>query len=240
MAKTDPISRHPAKLPLALSVIIALVFILAEVFTEGWYRWHEMRTADNPTWSFRWPDALGSPGHVRDFQEYPVAGGEVLHFDRSRGATWLDAHPYRWMVTVLEWNPGKKVSAMDARHNPTICLPSVGLELVRELGEIRVPTAAGEITLRGYEFRRGEATPYVFSASIRRKALPDPEFRSGKWERRITQFERALFGNRQSPERILLIAVEGPRSPAEAEQALWETLPDWVKVEKSSPVLGLR
>lgn len=226
MDKTTPSARIPRRVWLVLGLVLALL-VIAEVGAELWYRWHEARATVNPSWAFRWPDANSSPANVRNFRELPVAGQELLHFDRARGATWSDGQA-QWVVMVIEWDPGKKVSAMDSRHNPVICLPSTGFELVREIGGVRVPTSAGDLTFRGYEFRQGGRTPWVFSTSIRPLDLPEPVFRAGRLERRITQFERAVFGNRQSPERILLVAIDGPRTQAEAEQTLRRIAPTWV------------
>ncbi len=214
-------------------ILIALVagwFVAAEAVTELWYRAAESEAAPNPAWTFLWPDeAPAGTVPARGFREFEVVGEEVLHFDRARGASWQDNAGNRWIVTVLEWDPGAKVSAMDSRHNPIICLPSMGFELQQELGVTKVPTAVGDITFRGYEFRRPNgATPYVFSAVIRPLAIRDAEYRAGRLERRITQFEKAVNGNRQSPERVLLIAVEGPRSPEAADAALRQAFPDWL------------
>lgn len=229
-------SRPAGRLVGGIALALALWFALSEGATEIWYRVHEMRARKNPPWSFQWPDAPAARAAgvvAANFQEFPVAGQELLHFDRARAATWQAADGNRWIVTVLEWNPGTKASAMDSRHNPIICLPSVGFELVKELGSAKMPTAAGDITFRGYEFRRGGGKPYVFSAVIRSLEMPEGTLRSGRMERRLTQLEKAVNGNRQSPERILLIAVEGPTSPDAAERALREILPDWVKPIKS-------
>jgi hypothetical protein len=215
-----------------IAIAVALWFALSEGATEIWYRLHEMRATKNPAWSFLWPDSPEAQAEgisVANFQEFPVAGQEVLHFDRARAATW-QAGDIRWIVTVLEWNPGTKASAMDSRHNPMICLPSVGFQLVRELGSSKISSPVGDISFRGYEFRRGGGTPYVFSAIIRPLEMPEGTLRSGRFERRLTQLEKAVNGNRQSPERILLIAVEGPKTPEAAEKALRETFPGWVKV----------
>jgi hypothetical protein len=214
-----------------IAVLVVVLFLVGEGLTELWYRLHEERASRNPEWSFRWPDE--GPSKPQPFQEFKVVGEELLHFDRARGAAWLDADRNQWMVTLLEWDPGKKVSAMDSRHNPMICLPGVGLELVSELGMTDVPTSAGTIAFRSYEFRRDNRTPFVFSAVIRPLQIKESTLRPGKWERRITQFEKALYGNRQSPERILLIAIDGPRDAEAARKILIKEFPQFV-ISKST------
>lgn len=214
-----------------LLIALVAIFALGELGTELWYRWHETRAPRNTPWVFVWPDEEGSPirKETRGFEEFKVAGEEILHFDRARGGAWRDGSGARWIVSMLEWDPGKKASAMDSRHNPMICLPSTGMELDRQLGQYVVDTPAGPVTFRGYIFRRDGQEAYVFSAVIRPLQIPEGTYRSGKWERRITQLEKALNGNRQSPERIVLISIQGPRSPEDAEAVLKRQFPALVR-----------
>ncbi len=212
-------------------ITLIAIFFTAEIGTEVWYRWHEKGAERNPPWSFRWPDDPASPlhGKIQGFQEFPVAGVDVLHFDRARGGAWRDDAGNQWIISVLEWNPGAKVSAMDSRHNPMICLPSTGMVLDKQLGEVVAPSDAGPVKFQGYQFEQDGKPVYVFSSVIRPLKLPEGTYRSGKWERRITQFEKALNGNRQSPERIVLIAIQGSRSPKEAEDMLQKEFPSLVR-----------
>jgi hypothetical protein len=229
MSVSHPILALPRRRAWLLVLGLAAWFGLGEIVTEAWYWSHEKSARRNPAWTFRWPDTAESGSkRVSNFQEFRVAGEEVLHFDRARGGTWIDSGLNRWIVTIIEWDPGKKVSAMDSRHNPIICLPSVGLQLVRELGETRVEIPGGHVAFHSFEFERGGRKSYVFSAVTRPLALQETVYRSGKMERRITQLEKAIYGNRQSPEREILIAIEGPSSAEEAAILLKQTFSQFV------------
>ncbi len=122
-------------------ILLAVVlgwFVVSEAATEGWYRWHEMRAEKSAEWAVTWPDQPESDWKVQDFTEFPTSDQvqEVLRYDEMRGARWVDpASRVAWNVNFIEWEPDKDLNGINAVHNPTICLPSAGMELVETLGE---------------------------------------------------------------------------------------------------------
>ncbi len=129
-------------------------FVVSEAATEAWYRWHEMRAAKSPEWTVTWPDEPESDWKVEDFTEFPTSDQvqEVLRYDEMRGARWVDpASRGAWSVNFIEWEPDKNLNGINAVHNPTICLPGAGMQLVKALGE-RNQSATQTVRFGGESF----------------------------------------------------------------------------------------
>ncbi len=155
----------------SLLILLAAVlgwFVVSEAATEAWYRWHEMRAEKSPEWSVTWPDEPESDWMVEDFTEFPTSDQvqEVLRYDEMRGARWVDpASRVAWNVNFIEWEPDKDLNGINAVHNPTICLPSAGMQLVKTLGERTIEVGGQSISFQCFIFETQGRQLYVFSAA---------------------------------------------------------------------------
>ena len=198
------------------SVLILLAFVIAwfvvsEAATEGRYRWHEMRAVKSPEWSVTWPDQPESDWKVQDFTEFPASDQvqEVLRYDEMRGARWVDpASRVAWNVNFIEWEPDKDLNGINAVHNPTICLPSAGMELVKSLGERTVEVGGQSISFQCFIFETQGRQLYVFSAANQEFDMEMADYEGAEFARgnRISSVET---GNRQGPRQVMHVYLMG-------------------------------
>lgn len=223
----------------SLLLLLALVlgwFVVSEAATEGWYRWHEMRAEKSPEWKVTWPDDPESDWTVQDFTEFPTSDQvqEVLRYDEMRGARWLDpASRVTWNVNFIEWEPDNDLNGINAVHNPTICLPSAGMELVETLGPKNVEIGTENVPFQCFLFETAGRKLYVFSTANQKLKMETATYSDSALGMRASRLEPMESGNRQGPEQVLHVYLMGPRSFDEALAELKSGLDKFVKAESA-------
>ena len=198
----------------SLLVLFAVVigwFVVSETATEGWYRWHEMRAEKSPEWTVTWPDDPASDWNVEDFTEFPTSDQvqEVLRYDEMRGARWVNpASQVAWNVNFIEWEPENDLNGINAVHNPTICLPSAGMQLVDSLGERTVEVGGQSIPFQCFTFKTQGRQLFVFSAANQELDMEMATYEGAEFARgnRLSGFET---GNRQGPGQVMHVYLMG-------------------------------
>ena len=80
---------------------------------------------------------------------------EILRPDYFRSGSWRGPDRVNRMANYIEWHRGQVARTAPFAHNPTICLPYAGFELVAEQGTIQVPWQDTTIPFQTYIFGRG-------------------------------------------------------------------------------------
>jgi hypothetical protein len=130
-----------------------------ELSVRHWYGVKTKTLAVQAEWRVAWPV------HAYGFHEDKLGpvGVEALRADDYAAASWKAADGTPRSAYFIEWRTGQKARFMPSMHNPAICLPMIGSQLV---GRFEVaPVRVGRFTLpfSGYEFRREGRPNYVFS-----------------------------------------------------------------------------
>ncbi len=209
------------------SLIIVLLaigawFLVSEAATEGWYFWHESKAAKSPAWRVTWPDNPASSWTVLNFEETPITDQvqELLKFDKMRAARWFDPlDRVAWNANIIEWKPNKKFNGVLAIHNPTICLPGVGLSLVQDIGTREIDVNGMKVPFRCYEFAGGGRKIFVFSTTKQQLNLSQAGYAGGGLSGRASRLESLENGNRQGPEVVAHFYLSGTSRFESAEKA---------------------
>lgn len=142
---------------LALVVVLLLV---NEGATRWWYARGEARRATVPQWTVRFPVQHGS------FHAQPLAetAREMLRPDYFAAGNWRQGADLPVSAYFIEWRKGQVARSVPFLHNPTVCLPLAGCELVGALDPINVTWSGGEIPFFAYKFRQaGEELLVAFT-----------------------------------------------------------------------------
>ncbi len=133
-----------------VAALFALLLLGSEVGTRLWFARGQTFAATQTGWTVRFPTALPS------FQTEPLSeiARDLLRPDFYAAANWRDTGDEVVSSYYIEWRTGQVARAIPFLHNPTVCLPMAGCELVSELPAITVPVGSLQIPLSTYRFRR--------------------------------------------------------------------------------------
>lgn len=206
--------------PIALSAC-GVVWLLGVIgLTEAWYRSHESANSAPVEWSLAWPY------RADDFRraELPDRTRAIMKFNEGSTASWRGEAGNQWMAYYMRWEPGRVSKFLAGAHYPTVCLPATGLQLVKELEPTQISVKGITVPLRRYIFDHSGHNVYVFHAIM--EDVPEAEqgrivYRQAKSEERLASVMR---GERNLGQRVMGIAVSGPRSEAEALEKFETTL----------------
>ncbi len=140
--------------------VAALVMVCSvELSVRHWYGVKTKTLATQAEWRVAWPV------HADGFHEDKLGpvGQDALRADDYAAASWKASDGTARSAYFIEWCTGQKARFMPSMHNPAICLPMIGSQLV---GRFDVaPVRVGRFTLpfAGYEFLREGRPSYVFS-----------------------------------------------------------------------------
>jgi hypothetical protein len=204
----------------ALMWTASLVAMLAVVEAGSrWWFWRGTvpQAATVAQWTVRFPDRSA------DFRSAPLsdAAREMLRPDFFAAGEWEGEHQRRTSAYYIEWQRGQAAHSIPFLHNPTVCLPMSGCELVGPLGVIAVHWAGGEIPFRAYTFRRsGEDFAVGF-------AIWDPshgrslENDSVGWKGWVTaRLQHVVEARADQPAQLLSVALWGEHPENELSKAI--------------------
>lgn len=157
--------------------VMLVVLVGGEIGTRLWYAQGAAEVEKVPQWSVRLPSDKVT------FRAQPLAKSaqEMLRPDRFESGSWMGPDLLLRSAYSIEWHRGQVARSVPFLHNPTVCLPYAGCELVRELGVLSVRWAGGEIPFHAYVFRRMDEDMLVAFAiwdPARGRELADME---GSW-----------------------------------------------------------
>ena len=216
-----PIRVLPAK---ALAAVCLWLFI-SEAATEAWYRAHEHRLIERPSWQVDWARENNMVTTL------PISDSTraMLRFNTAQSAAWHDKFGLRWWGFFARWERGRAALQLVRSHSPEICLPAIGRTFERELPPIKVDHDGVQLLFRVYQFEQEVKPLFVFVCIQEDKFLPsDSSSIASVWSTR-GRLLAALSGRRNLGQRLLELAVSGLSSAAEAEKALRNTVREIVK-----------
>lgn len=210
-AINSPIAqRGRAALPraaLAWIVALAAALGLIELGARWWFwRGAALQAAAVAQWSVRFPAS------APNFRVVPLgeSAREMLRPDSYAAAEWQDDHQRPIGAYSVEWRHGQAARSMPFLHNPTICLPMAGCELVRPIGIVPVRWAGGVVPFRAYLFRRiGQefAVGFVIWDPSRGRPLENDYVGWRGWM--VTRFQDVAEARADQPAQMLAVAVWG-------------------------------
>lgn len=214
--------RVPRRL-LWFSAAVLTWFLVSEGATEAWYRLKEFEMPITDAWPIDWPteDDAAERGFL-SFQSREMSDREkeLLSYETSETASWTDSRGNVWTAFHLKWSPDKRLNDTDIAHNPTRCLPAVGLELIESLPAVRVSYREQVVEFSAWLFRMGEKPVYVFVANRRERQPPPLKYVGDSLLRGITRLGKIADGNRSNPVELLEFVVVGPDTYQEASRDL--------------------
>ena len=130
--------------------VVAALFLVDEVATRLWFAQGEAARSVVPQWTIRLP--VGQAG----FHASPLSepARELLRPDTYAAGTWQLTPDERVGAYYMEWRKGQAARSVPFLHNPTVCLPLSGCELIAPLDPIPVHWTGGEMAFLAYKFRR--------------------------------------------------------------------------------------
>lgn len=145
--------RPPARLPRTLVLWIAIVgatLVANELITRAWFHRGGFSPTRPSQWSAQFPESHWS------FRPTPLAklARDLLQPDLFRAGSWRDASDTRVAAYYIEWTKGQQARSIPFLHNPTICLPLAGCELIAPLDPIMVELAGVAVPFHTYKFRQ--------------------------------------------------------------------------------------
>ncbi len=211
-ARPAPVPRTP--LPRAALVwfgTLAAIFTLIEVGTRAWYRrGAELQIAAVPHWTVRFP------GRELAFHRVPLqpASWEMLHPDFFTAGEWHDHHRLI-SAYYVEWMKGEAALYIPFMHNPTICLPMSGCNLMRQLHTVWVPFQGRLIPFRTYVFDRN-GVQFVVAFTIWNSSEGKPLLQEGeRWRHWLaTRFHYVANGWSSQPGQMLAVSLGGEGAEA--------------------------
>lgn len=174
--------------------------------TRWWYAHGAHRAAAVPQWTVRLPE--GNP----TFHREPLAetAREMLRPDRFVSASWVGRDLVQRNANYVVWDKGQVARSAPFLHNPTICLPYSGCELVEPLGVVEVSWAHGIIPFHAYVFRRMNENLLVaftiWDPSRGRPLETTDDGWSGWWQR---QWRDVMEARRDQSAQLLSFALVG-------------------------------
>ncbi|HWA85150.1 MAG TPA: exosortase/archaeosortase family protein [Opitutus sp.] len=130
---------------------IAGCFALNDAGTRLWFaHGREIRHATIPQWTAALPE------HHWSFQPSPLSqpAREMLRPDFFVAGSWRTDADTTVSAYYVQWTHGQVARSVPFLHNPTICLPYAGCELVSTLRPLEVSWAGGTLPFFAYKFRQ--------------------------------------------------------------------------------------
>ena len=191
----------------------------AELGTRWWFnRGAKMREA-LPQWAVR------LPAEMAGFRKEPLpdVSKELLTPDHFEAASWRDEQGHLRSAYYIEWHAGQAARYVPFLHNPTICLPLAGCEMLKALGELEVEVGDLKLPFLGYRFRRGGEEFRVFFAiwdTSRGTALASAESDKVLKDWWKHQLRDVVEARRDQPAQLFTLAVYGEASDDEVSRTL--------------------
>jgi exosortase len=160
---------------------VAAAVVLIEIAIWGWYSAGEVHTQRvGWEWSERddWQPAA-VPAVAEEMLGYSVGSGRYWSGDNENPAV---------LAFLFRWDGDLSQAGGAAIHDPTLCLPGIGSELIGRLPPLRRAIPGGEIDLQGYRFlTRGGRSQFVFfqvwDAFTAQEWGAEGELTASRWQR---------------------------------------------------------
>lgn len=148
----------PGPSPSAWTAMLLAGALLLEGGAQWWFRSAPPATGAASPWEVNLPETL--PSYIA----HRFTPNEVVSLFTTdlRGGQWTGADGSPRAAYRFAWATGQSARFVPFKHNPAVCFPSAGCELVRDLGLVTVKFGARDLPFHSYLFRRGGERFHVF------------------------------------------------------------------------------
>jgi exosortase len=131
-------------------VAVASIFVVDETAVRSWYGEAQAVRSKRPQWTAQFPTQLGT------FQESTLAepAREMLRPDLYVAGQWRTTRDFTVAAYYIEWRRGQVARYIPFLHNPTVCMPMAGCELLGQEADITISWMGGSIPFHVYRFSR--------------------------------------------------------------------------------------
>lgn len=204
---------------------LALLFLASDVGTRLWFaHGEEVRRTSITQWS------AALPSHHWSFHPAPPLTEDaqaMLRPDIYVAGNWRSTGDLPVSAYYIEWRRGQVARSVPFLHNPTVCLPLAGCELVGALDPISVQWSGGTLPFHAYKFRRaGEEILVAFTIwdPSRGQPLRQPEALHSWRDWWDGQWREVREARQNQPAQLFTIAVPWSVHAAETARQLLEEM----------------
>ncbi len=201
------------------TAVPVLALAAVELGGRAWYRIGAARQWERGAqWDVRFPGR--EPGFRA--KPMPEATRELLGPDFFSAGEWHDAQRRLHAAYYIEWHRGQTARFVPFLHNPTVCLPMAGCELVRGGGTLRVRWAGGELPFETHVFKRaGEEFAVGFVVWDPSRHRPLDRAAHARWIDWLRdRVDHVVEARADQPAQMLTVAVWGQESEARLGAAI--------------------
>lgn len=214
-ARTPPASLRPICGWMVLSL---LLLGGTETGVRLWYaRGDAIMTGQVPRWTARFPT------HTATYRALPLGkpAREMLRPDHFEAGQWIGHDLRARSVYYVEWSKGQVARSVPFLHNPAVCLPYAGCELVRKLDDVHLTWQGGTMPFHVFLFKRTNEdllVAFTIWDPSRGRELQDMDAGGRSWWSR--QWRDVREARENQPAQLLAFAVTGGETMDELEEDL--------------------
>jgi exosortase len=202
---------------------VALIFAVDEGAARWWYGRAEGRRAAQVQWTVRWPSQLGT------FRPTPLddVSRELLGPDFFTAGQWLAPGDFHVSAYYIEWRRGQAARYIPFLHNPTVCLPLAGCQLIDQEPDMSVAWVGGRIPFHCYRFSQmGGELLVAFTIWDPARAAPlEQNVHATNWrENWRRQWREVREARENQPGQLLSVGIPWRSGSREAMQSLLSQL----------------
>lgn len=188
------------------AAVFAALLLVNESATRAWFALHRAEQNGETQWTASFPSGLQS----YQAEKLSDIARELLRPDSFASGRWRTTNDETVAAYYIEWRKGQIARSIPFLHNPTVCLPMSGCELVDLQPTIEIALGSLTIPFQTYRFRRLDREMLVaftvWDPTIR-APLKQPDDASG-WRSWIgSRFADVIEGKQHQPAQMLAIAV---------------------------------
>jgi exosortase len=217
-----PARNHVPKQVQVWLVVLVLFLGFSEGITRAWYARGDSKRTLVPRWSAYLPES--APTFIP--QPLENLARDILRPDYFRAGQWQAKPDVTASAYYIEWHKGQVARSVPFLHNPTVCLPVAGCELVETLRPILVEWQGGVILFNAYKFRRmGSDILVAFTIwdSSRNQLLVkhDTQTWAVWWSR---QWQEVIEAQQHQPAQLLTVSLPWSNSSFDDASTLLRTI----------------
>ncbi len=209
--------------------VVTVGVALAETGSHVWYWRGQQATASVP----RWTAQLPTDGPSYQVAPLSTAAREMLRPDAFAAGSWRQGE-LTLAAYYVEWRRGQAARSIPFLHNPTVCLPMSGCELIDALPPLDVRWALGTIRFHVYRFRRiGEDFIVAFTIwdPTRGAPLIRAEEEASWRDTWRTRWREVRSARKHQPAQLLTVSITAVGDDGDSAAALSATIRDIVRTE---------
>lgn len=189
-----------------VAAVFAALLLANETATRVWFATRHANQNHDTQWTASFPTGL----QTYQAEKLSDVARELLRPDSFASGRWRTAADESVAAYYIEWNKGQVARAIPFLHNPTVCLPMSGCELVDAQPDIDLPLGALTLPFQTYRFRRLDREMLVaFTVwdPTTQAPLKQPDEASGWGSWLGGRFADVIEGKQHQPAQMLAVAV---------------------------------